>query len=1005
MNETLFFREGTFSSVEEMKNPTGSHRDAPVTVSFPVPRKAASKLRTLAISKDRRLLDLGVLAVQINEGESIVLGIKLGRRRLKKTEVESSKIKGNASRGRVAKKHSSLRNVGTIHHMPTSLSQADKPPAAQMTSFFPASHSDEKNLSKRAVQSNGEGLVNELFSSIIPGTSDRSSNSCNFHLSDYKISYDNNDSLSVNGLPSSAKIKESRLKMSQNSGDLANERSLFSVESSLQKSRIGAARTQRQTPPTSPAVVTGSRIPADRRLSSPNSQRTYSASPFSETSSTSSDENIEEDVRQLIYSCYVDKSKYSAAHMLKQLAKAHSGKKEAKKSTAGNTVVTSSCTVKTVVATAKSSTHTYSSTPLEREQPRVSDSNKKAAIPGSYREHVKNIRCNSLTSLTTSTLTVNSTLNIPANTNAQSHASQSSRSNIKSESPCFAERKLMTQHTTQSNPSKPSTAASRTANKLTGSTQKTPTYHGGRKVLWSSANVFPVNRSTSAFSLENSLINKTVTSLSQVSETTSSSFSAKTDVATYSQTTASMPVQANFHRYTSNKAPGQELMKENKLLENDLKTVIMKTPALPHDLQQSTPVTVSNTNSAQAVKPPTPLSVPGVGNIVQTESQGTKFVQNLTLARSTLPAANVVIGGTNTQTTWSNQQVSPTYFVGGQTQYGIYPAVYNTDVNNNQLGQQAVTATYPLNYVYPISFLYPYLSTAQTNSMKNADTEKVKQQKGDTEVAKKDTSVLDATAEVARNDPAMTDHQAVSVNTTNAHSTTSNAAPVQTQFIDLASSMRYWQQLNLLYRSRLQALASCNLANVSAVPSDQANATTTVTSTLDASSVVSETAVKSNYEECSIAKPEFSHPNISSDSYSEIFKRAKPEIDSELGQSVSKDVTSDRPSVIVAASCKDVPIKREHQCNRPQFEDQELQEMNERYSPKCHHGRLRHMSEEDLAERGGHVSTPTLSFIHDSSIACVNIGNSNGNGYNYTSSNGNHVGTRRTCKFHLLTIA
>ena len=89
-----------------MRNPTGSHRDAPLTVSFPVPKKAANKLRSLAISKDRRLLDLGVLAVQINEGESIVLGIKLGRRKLKRTEVESNKTKGNACKGRITKRHS-----------------------------------------------------------------------------------------------------------------------------------------------------------------------------------------------------------------------------------------------------------------------------------------------------------------------------------------------------------------------------------------------------------------------------------------------------------------------------------------------------------------------------------------------------------------------------------------------------------------------------------------------------------------------------------------------------------------------------------------------------------------------------------------------------------------------------------------------------------------------------------------------------------------------------------
>ena len=55
-------------------------RSAPkksVTVRFPVPRASASTLRSMAISKDPRLLELGVLAVQIRDNESIVLGIGL----------------------------------------------------------------------------------------------------------------------------------------------------------------------------------------------------------------------------------------------------------------------------------------------------------------------------------------------------------------------------------------------------------------------------------------------------------------------------------------------------------------------------------------------------------------------------------------------------------------------------------------------------------------------------------------------------------------------------------------------------------------------------------------------------------------------------------------------------------------------------------------------------------------------------------------------------------------
>ncbi|KAK3744956.1 hypothetical protein QZH41_000289 [Actinostola sp. cb2023] len=52
-------------------------RARPITVHFPIPKKAISTLRALAIGKDPRLVDLGVLAVQISDDESIVLGIEL----------------------------------------------------------------------------------------------------------------------------------------------------------------------------------------------------------------------------------------------------------------------------------------------------------------------------------------------------------------------------------------------------------------------------------------------------------------------------------------------------------------------------------------------------------------------------------------------------------------------------------------------------------------------------------------------------------------------------------------------------------------------------------------------------------------------------------------------------------------------------------------------------------------------------------------------------------------
>ena len=51
----------------------GKMRAKPISVRFPIPKVAAAKLRDLAISRDPRLLELGVLAVQITEHEKIVV--------------------------------------------------------------------------------------------------------------------------------------------------------------------------------------------------------------------------------------------------------------------------------------------------------------------------------------------------------------------------------------------------------------------------------------------------------------------------------------------------------------------------------------------------------------------------------------------------------------------------------------------------------------------------------------------------------------------------------------------------------------------------------------------------------------------------------------------------------------------------------------------------------------------------------------------------------------------
>ena len=1008
----------------------GSKRDAPLTVTFPIPRKAAGKLRTMAVSRDRRLLDLGVLAVQINEGESIVLGIKLGKQRIKKTEVSSEKLRGNASRGRV-KKPSACRNVATIHHMPNAFSsQSTLEHRLQTTQTAKLSLRNDEEKRKIEIRLDGDATRNNLFNDkTSKKTSGKHFNGSQFHRSDFTVCA---SELSMNGQSRSAELSAHHNKKPKNNSDYALEEGFISSGSNMQKTM--------EKPSASPALIASrktsveSYLSAAQTLSSPGSQRTYSASPSSDTSSTSSEENLDVHHNQLIYKCFLDKSKYSAADMLKELAKAH----EAKKVIITTSVVNKTPQpLKTSASTAKSS----SSRGSLLQQSKVLVNNKRSNISGSYRDHVKNIRCNSLTSLTTSTSTVNATLKTPASSTDQTLGFQVSRSSM--EKPLTSEDKIQsppTQHTLQHS------TASQTEDIKTN-TSMTATYHGGRKVLWSSANAFP--RSETSSSSAHFLFNKSVTDLPQgnfpgsknsnllsqgqetFSETSVRPSCMKDDVRTCSDAMKSTPSENYCRVHTSNKLPQQVSVNETKVTQRDSKTSLTKTPSLSFDSQEL--VTMQRSSSPHVTSTASLTSFPEATRIVSTEHTSTIVVQNLTVGTPAIPAAPIVVAGTNTQTTWSNQQVSPTYLVGAQGQYGIYSALYSPDVNNNQLGQQSVAAAYPLNYVYPVSFVYPYLTmAAQANNFKSSNNLQENRNAQGTQI----DAFIDKT-KITKTDSGVEAKEAT-VSVADVQPTTSTTTPAQTPFIDLASSMRYWQQLSLLYnRSRLQALASCNLSNVSAVTpsSSQVNASSTATSTAD--SKESPTAVVSddheNSEVLPFSIPKISQENVLKDSCpentqtndfsqenasSEILQPVKPKIALEKENGL-QNMTSDRPSVIVVSSCKDgcdsvskalqSPVKI--YCEQEEFDNRGTKGSDavshgtssvEICSTKLHHNRLRHMNDDNMEDamtarfkRSFYGSPPKLSFIHDSSIACVNVGNSNGNGFG-TSSNGGYNGAKKT---------
>lgn len=1003
----------------------GSRRDAPLTVTFPIPRKAASKLRTMAVSRDRRLLDLGVLAVQINEGESIVLGIKLGKQRIKKTELAAAKLRGNASRGRV-KKASSRRNVATIHHMPNDFnSQASI--ANGLQTMQDLSFGNDMAKRKRVVRSDGDVAENNLFNDSSK-TLSNPPKSCNQFR---HVSHSTTSSIasSLRAHSSSADLSSHLSKIKNNSQDnsgLALEGCLINSGSTMQKTL--------QKPSGSPASVLSRKTSVESlvshgAVSSPASQRTYSASPSSDTSSTSSEENFDLHHNQLIYDCFVDRSKYSAADILKELAKTH----KIKESTVCTSVVSlethSSTSTPTIAKSSSSGMH-------QRKQSRALDTsnNRRSVITGSYREHLKSIRCNSLTCLTATTSTVSASLKTPASSiGDQTLGLQSRGTSI--EKPLTAEDRIQS----SSNQLPASEENNSQASNIKATSSTVAGYHGGRKVLWSSANAFPKSDISSAHFLFNKLPTDFVQGSSssnniilsskvhQKGAKTIAGASVTSDAVTWTDVTKSVFTTTSSNLHTSNKQPELEKsLKGMKTLSES--NMVNKMPTLSTFNSQVVASLPAQRTSSSHVATTAKSSLPG--------STSTAVVQNLTLGTPAAIPTPLVIAGSNTQTTWSNQQVSPTYFVGGQRQYGIYSALYNADVNNNQLGQQAVTAAYPLNYVYPLSLVYPFLTmAAQVNDPKSSESSE--NENKSLPVNQSDVSVNKTTQTKTDSDVSV---EKTTVTTADLKPTTNTVAPPQMQFIDLASSMRYWQQLSLLYRSRLQALASCNLSNVKELnlnPNqiNPARPATTVDSKEDTKIFVAgacENAVKSNPEEVLLSKPEISHANLPNDSNpekmqtSDFFEenscsesskqkglQSKLEDKNELNNANTKEPAS----FVVPSSCKvftanvtetlknSVKVDNSKQM---EFDSNETSSNSVSFRPRKDgvslanqsHDQLGHTNDEspdglvqESLKQNFYGSPPKLSFIHDSSIACVNVGSSIGNGLGSTGSNS---GVRKT---------
>ena len=157
----------------------------------------------------------------------------------------------------------------------------------------------------------------------------------------------------------------------------------------------------------------------------------------------------------------------------------------------------------------------------------------------------------------------------------------------------------------------------------------------------------------------------------------------------------------------------------------------------------------------------------------------------------------------------------------------------NTANVQNQLGQyQQSVARYPVGYfTYPLGFVYPYIAVPPGQSL-NTDSGKGDKANGEEKNKEhSDIGKLGATKEPPVN-PVKQDLEhytrAESRSTSNVQWVIPQvqAGNIQSgQFIDLASSLRYWQQLSLLYRNQFQVASAHTLAGLQCTSPEASSAT------------------------------------------------------------------------------------------------------------------------------------------------------------------------------------
>lgn len=993
-----------------------TNRARPVTVNFPLPRKAVSKLRALAIGKDPRLLDLGVLAVQISDDESVVLGIELDKAK-KKSAVYVNKAAStsyaHSSDNRVSfnvdpRSFATTSTFDSLTHNYSGAYASQLLQTARNDNFVtkkkPAQNSAAKRRAKETLNAAKRGRGR--------GRAGKRSGQTNASIraSTWEMVY------SHIGLPGERRNKATNLLEPPVGSQASGIANVPVAQTELPKENIFKTDRKRKTSASSPP------------MKSPGHSGVYSEDDSSVSSSPCSHSpmNSEE-----LMNLFVD-TNFSATSVLKQLAESRSKEEEKQtdnenKSDKTNKSFDSGAAKghpkiresgsSLVGAAAFDSPPQWGTFPKNSGTPVSNSENKNHISDQKTSKPVKRIEKSVAVSSSFGIGLSGSSLNLNLSTNSvDTSSAPSKRPSSTLGDLCSSLSHLSTKSTPSSSESalydpKPKRARKELEIKRENSNLK----KANEKNLQKSPD-FPTSQS----------LNQPVTSDSSPSNNHFSNISM-----TEGTTTANVALKnyLQYGYYYSSEDLNRALAKTGSSKSKSTPQMSLYTSASSN----STPIVSISTNSHVVLKPKTQneqppskepayvlssssslqqfvdpsqetndcpdseaiLKTSDSSNIVLTPASSTDIneiasssVEKSTSQKSQCEASASSLLSSITNTSSATITTSSPILQTSSDTTQLRGTVADSSSNIQSNGK-----CYAISYVYPMGTVwYPYVAITpyavlQKNASKSSEPEKRKNEKDET----------------------------------------SGAYDTSSQYIDLASSLRYWQQLSLLYKNQMLVTASANpnilsstistlgqnaagvsRSMTSGMPSDLSKEPMTV-SMMDSKSERASFSFSLSESSCNIASAFSKQPNhgVSSNSSGSCEKKPVRRASVIVAAKTSNTVSSSRANSAESfenrsssstpesdASSDAMLIRSEplviDNCDR--LIEEHCQRMNEvlATTPGDYSS--------SLAERAS-SSTPSLSFIPDSSIAYVNVGNNNGSKKTGTKLNHTHFSKTRVTKF------